>query len=199
MWYLVGLGYTRHLLRTYWTKLKAELLDLKGNPKLREIQSTSLTIYAGSVGKNLANTLLSVVLIGRQNPFSLALSRALKRSDTMSLKGDLKNKPLSDFELLNRNYYLTPALLTHAFKAWGQENIVGTELVYCWKYGKLPLAPELKKVANLWRISIRKDSPNILVTLSAGKPKSARLLEWVANLDLFLARLAELSEERTRR
>lgn len=193
VWYLTGLAYNKRLLGAYWKKLNVELLELKANPKLRSIQSSSITISTGSLGKNLTSAQLSVVLIGRQNPFSFAFARAQKHFDLISLKGDMKEKPSFEFELLNGEYHLTKSLLTYAFKDWGQENVSGTQFVYCWEYGKLPLSSEFKNVSGLWRISIRKASPNLLVTLRAGDPKSGRLLQWVKDLDTLLTKALDLS------
>lgn len=199
VWWLTGLAYNKRLLGSYWRTLKRELLEMNGTPKLREVRPTSITLAAGSLGKNITNALISVVLIGRQNPFSYSVERAQKRFDTMSLRGDLRTKPSFELELLNRNYQLTPSLLSRPFKDWGQEDLRGTQMVYCWKYGHLPFTSEVEKVADLWRISIRKDKPNILVALRARNPQSEELLQWVRKLDEFMTDLMYLSDTRQRR
>ena len=185
VWYLTGLAYNRKLLGGYWISIRDELVTLGAKPRIGKLQSNSVVIVVGALGKQLRNVVITVIVIGRQNPFSYAFSRLQKHHDTISIRSDLKDEPRIEYELLNKQYPLTSSLLKHAFKDWHQESVIGTEFVYCCKRDVTPFA-NLKGITGLWRISVRKDRPHLLIALPTDR--SSKQLRWLYDLETFTAR-----------
>jgi hypothetical protein len=186
VWYLTGLAYNRKLLGGYWINIRDELVTLGANPRIGKLQPNNVVIVAGALGKHLRNVVITIIVIGRQNPFSYALSKLQKQHDTISIRADLKNEPRMEYELLNKHYPLTSSLLKHAFKDWHQESVIGTEFVYCWKRDATPNFANLKGITALWRISVRKNRPNLLIALPTNR--SSKQLGWFHDFETFIAR-----------
>lgn len=185
VWYLTGLAYNRKLLGGYWIKIRDELVTLHANPRIGKLKPNNVVIVVGALGKQLRNVVITIIVMGRQNPFSYAFSKLQKQRDTISIRADLKNEPKTEYELLNKQYPLTSTLLKHAFKSWHQESVIGTEFVYCSKRDAAPNFANLKVITGLWRISVRKDRPHLLITLPTNR--SLKQLGWLHDLETFIA------------
>ncbi len=186
VWYLTGLAYNRRLLGAYWVRIRQDLTSLDASPRINAVRTSSLTVLATNLGKHLKHVSISVIVVGRQNPFSYLLACLQKHHDVLSIRADFMKKPKEEFELLNKTYPLASSLLKHAFKDWENENIAGTDFVHCWKYGKTDFST-FKGFANIWRISVRKDNPHLLLTLRA-EDRSASQLAWLPDFDKFIVR-----------
>jgi hypothetical protein len=184
VWYFTGLAYNRRLLADYWKKIRPELISLDASPKLNAVRASSLTVHSTSLSKHLKQVSVSVIVVGRQNPFSLLLARIQKHDDIVSIRADFMKKPREEFELLSKTYPLTSNLLKNAFRDWNCESVPGTNFVCCWKSQKLNLSA-FKGLDRILRVSVRTDSPHLLLTLRAERRSTnqlARLPDFIESL-----------------
>jgi len=180
VWYLTGLAYNRKLLGSYWVKIRDELSTLGASVKIERLQPNSVTIRTDMRDKPLQNVRIVVIVIGRQNPFSYVFSKLQKHRDTISIRADFQTTSVVEFDLLNKHYPLTSSLLKSALREWSKESLANTEFIYCWKHSRINFS-NMRLKTDFWRISVRTDSPNLLIALPANR-KSVSPLNWFNDL-----------------